>query len=103
MDEDPQQSSILIEGYESNEPPCSEKEKEEEKEKKVLVEEEALKRNPKMLKYMQKNHSKDQIIGDKRKGVQTRTRVAMVEEPINLFLFFEIEPKILTEACEDKN
>lgn len=51
--EEPHQSSVLIEGYESNESPCSEEGKAKEKGKELtLEEEEALEKNPKTPKYV---------------------------------------------------
>lgn len=52
---------------------------------------------------MQKNHFEDQIIGDKRKGVLRRRRVAMAEEQVKFCLLYEVEPKIVTKACKDEN
>jgi len=72
VDEDIQKfSEINI--YESNESSCGEKE--ETKGKVVQVEEqEALEKVPKTPKYVQRHDTEDQIIGDKSKGVLSRSR-----------------------------
>lgn len=47
--------------------------------------------------YLQKNHPKDQIIGSKNNGVQTRRRERNIEQ-VNFFLMVEMEPKTYDEA-----
>jgi len=47
------------------------------------------------------NYFKNQIIGDKNKGVQTRRRIA--EEHEEYCLISKIEPKSMNEACFDEN
>lgn len=51
--------------------------------------------NLKNLRYVKLNHSKNQIIGDKNKGVMTRRRLAAKE----IYLISKIEPKDVVEAC----
>lgn len=68
-------------GYESNEPPSiAKKQALEEKEK-----------TPKkdLVKYVQRNHSEDQIIGDKNEGVQTRRRIEKTNEQVKLNCFYQ--------------
>lgn len=80
---------MLIKGYEYDEPSYSEDEKEEDKEKEIIVEEEeeeGLEKIPKIPKYVQKNHSKDKIIGDKRKCMLTRSKHFMIEGETNFYL-----------------
>lgn len=90
----------MIDGYESDKLACREEE-EKAKEKEMQNEEEdALKKIPKTPKYVQRNNSKEQIIGDKRKGVLTRRRVA--KEEVNICLLSKVEPKIVSEACKDE-
>jgi hypothetical protein len=54
--------------------------------------------NPKTLRYVRLNHSEDKIIGDKKKGVQSRGRIAQ-----EFCLISNIEPKNVNESCEDEN
>ena len=51
---------------------------------------------PTSSRNMTKNHPLEKIIGSKDKGVMTRNRVN--EE---LGLIYQVEPKILDEACKD--
>jgi len=57
--------------------------------------------SPKIPRYVKMNHSKDQIIGDKSKGVQTKRRIAQDSE--EYCLISKIEPKTVNEACNDGN
>jgi len=57
--------------------------------------------SPKIPSYIRLNHSKDQIIGDKRKGVQTRRKIAQDSE--EYCLISKIEPKSVNEACNDES
>lgn len=52
-------------------------------------------------RYVQKNNSNNQIIGDKNKGVITRRKVT--EEQVLLCLIFETKPKTVEEYCKDQN
>jgi len=56
---------------------------------------------PKVPRYVTLNHSEDQIIGDKNKGVQTRRRIA--QDSNEYCLISKIEPKTVNEACNDEN
>jgi len=47
------------------------------------------------------NHPKDQIIGDRNKGIRTRRK--FVEDQEEIFLISKIEPKSVNEACKDEN
>lgn len=67
----------MLEGYEFYESSY----KEEEKEKDIQIEEEVSpKRIPQTPKYVQKNHSEYQIIGDKSRGMLTRINFFMTKE-----------------------
>jgi hypothetical protein len=52
-------------------------------------------------KRVQKNHSSDQIIGNKDAGVETRRRIRSPEQT-HLALSFAIEPKSVEEASKDE-
>lgn len=95
-------NSIEIDGYVLDEPDCREVEEVMEEQEKKNEEEEALVVSPKTPKYVQKNHSKYQIIGDKWKWVLTRSITATTAE-INLCLLSTIEPKAISEACKDEH
>lgn len=55
--------------------------------------------NQKTRRYVRLNHSKNQIIGDKNKGIMTRRRLASKE----VCLISKVEPKDVVEACKDEN
>ncbi|GLJ26667.1 hypothetical protein SUGI_0518960 [Cryptomeria japonica] len=55
--------------------------------------------NQKTPSYVRLNHSKNQIIGDKNKGVMTRRRLATEE----VCLISKVEPKDVVEACKVEN
>lgn len=95
------QNSIAIDGYVSNEPDYREMEEIDDEQEVQNEEEEAQEKTPKTPRYVQNNHSKDQIIGDKRKGVLTKSKDVEVE--VNLCLLFEVEPKSISEACKDEH
>ena len=54
-------------------------------------------------RYTQKNHPEDQIIGDKRKGVQTRRQLTEQTEEVYIAMLSQIEPKEFEEASKDKS
>lgn len=54
----------------------------------------------KPIRYVEKNHPKDQIIGGLRTSVQTRRRIAPSQEHINYSLVSHIEPKFMVKACK---
>ncbi|XP_059070511.1 uncharacterized protein LOC131860153 [Cryptomeria japonica] len=81
-----------------NEEKTEDKTKEEEKEKETR---DAPVLTSKTPRYVQKNHSIDQIIRDKNKGIITKRKVS--QEQVLLCLLSEIEPKLVEEACNDQN
>lgn len=83
-------------GYESNEE--EEKNKDEDNQKETQV---ALTTISKTSRYVQKNHSKNQTIGYKNRGVIIRRKV--VEEQVILCLLSKFEPKKVEEAYKDQN
>lgn len=52
-------------------------------------------------KYVQKIHSKDQIIRGKNKGVRTRRRLVETSEQTNLYFLSKIEPNNFAKASKD--
>jgi hypothetical protein len=80
-----------------------EKEVEEEDEENLTeAEEEVQKVSPKTpSKRVQKNHSSDQIIGNKDAGVETRRRICSPEQT-HLALLSTIEPNCFEEASKDE-
>ena len=54
-------------------------------------------------RYTQKNHPEDQIIGDKRVGVQTRRQLTEQTEEVYIAMLSQIEPKKFEEASKDKS
>ncbi|GLJ21382.1 hypothetical protein SUGI_0393600 [Cryptomeria japonica] len=55
--------------------------------------------NQKTPRYGRLNHSENQIIGDKNKGVMTKRRLATKD----ICLISKVEPKDVVEACKDDN
>lgn len=53
--------------------------------------------SPKTPRYVKNNHSESQNIGDKAKGVLTRSNTTFDE--VNLCLIFEIESKTINEEA----
>ena len=54
-------------------------------------------------RHTQKNHPKDQIIGDKSVGVQTRRQLAEQTKEVYLVMLSQIEPNNFDEAIKEKN
>lgn len=54
--------------------------------------------NPKTPRYVILNHFEDNIMGNKKKYVQTRRRIVQ-----DYCLISKIEPKNVNEACEDEH
>lgn len=95
---------IDVDGYVFDEHDCARIKEIVEEQKKLdeqnESEEDTLVITPRILKYVQRNHSKNQIIGDNTKGVLTRSKVVA---EVNLCLFFEIELKTVSEAYKDEH
>ena len=53
-------------------------------------------------RYTQKNHPEDQIIGDKRAGVQTRRQLTEQTKEVYIAMPSQIEPKKFEEDSKDK-
>lgn len=92
---------MVIDRYELNDPDYKEKEKANKKEVQFEEEEEAPKKTPRTSKYVQRNHSKEKIIKDKRKCVLTMRKA--IKEEVSLCLLFYFEPKTVIEACKDEH
>lgn len=76
---------------ENKEKKTNEEEEEEEGSKKVYVE------------CVQKHHSKNQIIGDKTKGVQTRREIVEAREQANYYFLSITELNTYEEASKDES
>ena len=53
-------------------------------------------------RYTQKNHPEDQIIGDKKVGVQTIRQLTEQTKEVYIAMLSQIDPKIFEEASKDK-
>jgi hypothetical protein len=77
-----------------------EEEEEEDKENSTKVEEQVQQVSPKTPnKRVQKNHTSDQIIGNKDAGVETRRKICSPEQT-HLALLSTIEPNFFEEASK---
>lgn len=53
-------------------------------------------------RYVQKNHSKNHIIGDKNSGVQNQRRIERENEQVHFALLSKIEPSSYIEASKEQ-
>lgn len=99
VDKSTLKDSEIATRYESDE--FGKNKKEEEKKSGERNDQDDSTSTSKTPKYVQRNHSKDQIIRDKSKGIITRSKVA--QEQFLLCLLSEIEPNTVEEAFNDHN
>eukprot|EP00253_Pinus_taeda_P019094 PITA_19094 len=83
----------LIEEEEPKEEEIDEEEEEEEEREPPNT--------PSKMKYVQRHHPEEQIIGDKYEGVQTRRRITVTPKRKGIALLSMIEPETFAEASKD--